>query len=80
MKAALIKANHGNHVGFNRTWLLEKLGTKAECKEALKNYSDEIEDNYKLVIITQDDINNDFFNGGSNGYFPRCLNEIFAAL
>jgi hypothetical protein len=77
MKATLIRANHGNHTGFNRKWSLIHTGNISECKKEIKKYKEEIEDNHRFVIVTQNDIYNDFFNGGHNGYFPTCLKEIF---
>jgi hypothetical protein len=77
MKAALIRANHGNHTGFDRKWSLVLQGTKTECNREKSKYKEEIEDNHRFVVITQSDIYNDFFNGSYNGYFPTCLNGIF---
>ena len=80
MKAVLIQANHGNHQGFNRKWQLIKVGNKKECNKEKRKYKEEIADNYRFEVITQSDINNDFFSGGSNGYFPTCLNGIFETI
>ena len=75
MKTALIKANHGNHSGLNRKWTLENVGTMAENKKLLKDHKEDIADG--CVIVTQKDVDANFFDGGANGYFPVCLKTIF---
>lgn len=73
----LIKANHGNHEGFNRTWSIEGKGTKSEMKELLKTYVEDIYDSYKVVILTKKDVLNYFFDGRSNGYVSTEILNYF---
>ena len=77
MKTAIIKSNHGNHQGFNKKWSLEYTGKMKEAKVKIKQYSEDIEDGYSVIIVTQKDINSDLFNGGYYGYFPSCLQPYF---
>lgn len=88
MKALVIKSNHGNHQGFNRTWkVLADFESEKEAETFLYDYLLERDfvdedgepntayDSYQFLVITEDD--EFLFNGGSYGYANKEMKEFF---
>lgn len=88
MKAVVLKSNHGNHRGFNRTWtvLAEFEGNK-EAENFLYDYLlerdfvdeegniDTTYDGHHFVVFTEED--EYLFDGGAYGYAPKEVKEFF---
>lgn len=90
MKALVLKSNHGNHTGFNRTWdVLESFEDESLAQDFLNNYlierdlvdedgnPDPSYDGYRYVVITEDDYNRGIFDGGSYGYANKTIVSFF---
>ena len=91
MKTLVIKSNHGNHTGYNRTWeILSKHDTIKEARKELCEIAKELDDTIKCTkkyldsfeydlhyyrVITRTDL--DLFTGGHYGYMPNEVKEFF---
>lgn len=59
MKTLIIKSNHGNHTGFNRTWSIEnKCDSIEEAKIKLSEIADKIADDYGMTEKDRIDLYN----------------------
>lgn len=84
----VLKSNHGNHQGFNRTWaILSEHDDEKEAETFLYDYllerdiidedgePDRTYDGYHFTVITEDD--ESLFNGGIYGYANKEIKEFF---